>query len=305
MSEMSSIPLYSRSSDIRNLALNNGCEASSLLSWLYQTELPDTVWFILGTACHEAIETCILNDLNREELIAEGRINLSMALAEAGDNIIESASARSKRGLDTVKADVERILGKWYDAVHPDGERRNKLFNQYQWPPKVEHEIVLHDTDETALYTTIDAIFTAKPGEAKFGADIMIVDWKTGSTSKSSPAQLQVYAYGGRKEGWYPDDNATIGMFWHVDHEKPQWVDTYHGDEVIEKWIARTYDAKQKIIEDSMPVYAPDWYCGYCQSKDICPVNNPGGGKKHDQIALDIQSARLLTEPEREAEQHG
>lgn len=297
---VTSIPLYSRSSDIRNLALNGGCEASSLLSWLYQDELPDTVWFLLGTAAHEAIETCILNNLGREETIAEGRMNVAIALAEADGNIIESASTRSKRGLDTVKADVERILGKWFDTVHPDGDRRNKLFDNYQWPPKVEYEIMLHETDDTALYTTIDAIFEAKPNAAQFGAEVMIVDWKTGSTAKSAPSQLQVYAYGGRKEGWYPDTNTVIGMFYHVDHEKAQWVDTYLGDEVVEKWIARTYDAKQKIIEDGIPVYAPDWICGYCQSQYICPVNNPKTGKDHQEIAVAIKSATILSEPTRE-----
>ena len=299
MTSETTIPLYSRSSDIRNLALNNGCEASSLLSWLYQNQLPNTVWFVLGTACHEAIEACILDGLDRDQLLAEGRMNLAMALAD-GRDVLESSSTRSKRGLDTVQTDLERMLGKWFDTVHPDGERRHPMWNDYEWPPKVEYEIALHDTDDTALYTTIDAIFTGIKGKVPFGHEVLIVDWKTGSTTKSAPSQLQVYAYGGRREGWFPDTNTIIGLFWHLDAEKPQHVDTYIGDRVVESWIRRTYDAKQDIVASAIPVYAPDWYCGYCQSKDICPVNNPAGGMSHDQIALDIRSATLINEPQKE-----
>jgi len=292
------IPLYSRSSDIRNLALNNGCEASSLLSWLFQDELPNTVWFILGTACHEAIEECILEDLDLDEMLAAGVMNLKMGFVESTE-VIESASKRSKRSIETAEGDLIRMLTKWYHSVHPDGNNRNKIFDKYQWPPKVEHEIALHDTDATALYTTVDAIFTGND-TAPFGEEVMIVDWKTGSTSKAAPSQLQVYAYGGRKEGWFPkDQTGFVGMFWHLDHDKAQFVDGYIGDEVVTQWIARTYDAKQDIITAKIPVYAPDWYCPYCQAKDICPVNSPSTGKTHSEIGIAIRNATLLTEPER------
>ena len=64
------IPMYSRSSDIRNLALGNGCEAASVLSWLYQE--PEPIWFPRGTAIHKAIENTMRFDLSKDHMMVTG-----------------------------------------------------------------------------------------------------------------------------------------------------------------------------------------------------------------------------------------
>lgn len=296
------IPLYSRSSDIRNLALGAGCQASSALSWLYQDELPDTVWFQLGTAAHAAIEDSILENLNKADTIGAGLTYLTMEKAAATNGTIESASKRAKRSIATQKDDLINIVGQWWDDVHPDSEHRKPIFDLYQWPPKVEHEIQLHETDQLSLYTTVDAIFKAKPGEAPFGEEVAIVDWKTGSKAHSNETQLQVYAYGGRKEGWFPDDATSVGFFWHAASSKAQRVYGYVGDQIVEKWIKDTHRAKQAMLEDKAPRFVQDWWCGTCQARDMCPVQNPKGGKTLEEIGISITEATLLTEPDNERE---
>ena len=290
---MTTLPMYTRSSDIRTLAMNAGCEASWLLSNLLNDELPGTVWFALGTSIHEAIEACILHNLTKDEMIAYGHGALDV---ELGGEIIESASKRSKRNLSTVRGDMERMLGKWWDDVHPMSPTRNPIFGKYVWPPKVEHNIVNKPRDKALrLFTQVDAIFTHN--EEKFGEEILIVDWKSGAKATSDPAQLHTYMYGGRKEGWIKDhQQSVVGMFWHIDHSKAQWVDDYLGDEVVEAWIRRTFELKKQVVSNLMPVYTPDWYCGYCRARGKCPVK--GGDLSHEDVGILIMEATLVHEPE-------
>jgi len=65
------IPLYSRASDIKTFVTGEDCEGGWLLKHLYADELPDTTWFVLGTAIHETIESGILNDWSLDEMLGD------------------------------------------------------------------------------------------------------------------------------------------------------------------------------------------------------------------------------------------
>lgn len=291
------LPLYSRSTDIRTLALGQGCEGQWLLSNLLDQELPDTTWFALGTALHEGYELAILGDIETvDELVAYCK---GEAIAAAQDpDIIESASKRAKRTKASMKDDAVRMAGKWWKDVHPDSDDRHSAFDGLQWPPTVEHEIATDIQGQYWLYTTVDAIFKADETTASFGVTTPIVDWKTGSKASAPKAQLDVYAWGGHQEGWRQPEETELGFFWHVDHSKPQREFDYIGDEQVELWIKRTYAAKEEILNHRQPVYRPDWWCNYCRAQSVCPVQ--GKKLRHTDVDNMIDQAIVIQHPNRE-----
>lgn len=295
-SDAPTIPLYSRASDIRTMVLNQGCDGQLLLRWLYDGELPDAVWFILGTAAHTAYEQAILEDLDLDATLDVAHQDKKMMRLMAKEHgIIESGSKRAKRSLDTLDDDLTLVVTNWWQNVMPDGERRYKKLDEYDWPPLVEHNIVVKPRGRAGnLYTQVDAIF--RHSEQKFGEETLIVDWKTGSTAKSHESQLHVYAYGGNKEGWRPPHQWLVGAFFHAAAEKWQWVPDYVGDEVVETWIRRTHQAKIDTLEIG-PVYAPDWWCNYCTSRSVCPVMGDGS---NEDIELRLTSAQTIDQPQEE-----
>lgn len=298
------IPAYSRSSDIRDLALGKGCEGKLFLSYLYPGELPDAVWFILGTAAHTAYEFgCHPDNENIEldDLLNVAFTEKMMLVAEAGglDNVIESAAKNPKRSKATLDQDLEFVVTQWFNQVHPNGNERTRWFEQeLVWPPReVEHRIELTPrTKSQRLFTTIDAIFDRV--DPKFGSEVIIVDWKTGSKPKSDDEQLQVYHYGGRKEGWVSDEYQAnvVGFFWHATG-KDQWVYDYPGDEIIDEWIDRTYMRKQRAIERA-PAFTPDWWCNYCIAKDKCPLKGDGDLQEIRDL---ISQATIIDRPQEDA----
>lgn len=289
------IPMWTRASDLRTLTLGSGCEGQWLLSHLYDGELPDAVWFILGTSIHTAIEETILNDLSIEDMVASAHIDKQVMLAEARDNgIIQQTSARAKRGLDTLDTDIERMCDKWWKDVHPSSPDRMDVYANYQWPPVVEHEINIEVEPGHRLITTVDAIFTGINGQVPFGEETLIVDWKTGSTKKAHPSQLQTYAFGLSKEGMFDTESQkVVGMFHHTDHSLGQYVYDYWGDTVVSQHVARTYRNKKQLLE-SGATFNPDWWCGYCTAKAVCPVEGEGSFKE---VAIRVLEAERIEEP--------
>ena len=282
------IPMYSRSSDIKTFVTGEDCEGGWLLKHLYANELPDTTWFILGTAVHSTIEDSIENDWTLDEMLGDVDLNLMMAVGEATNGILESTAKNAKRSKATMRDDAQRLTTRWYNAAHPEGNVRNPIFDLYDWPPKVEHRIVVKPRDMgRQLYTTVDAIFEGGPdGEA-----VMIVDWKTGSTTSAPHSQLQTYFFGGLEEGWIEEDanKLLVGRFFHVDHFKDEPVFDYYGDTVIDTWIKRTHDTKMAML-DHGPAFSPDWYCKYCPARQACPLRGDGSfkdiGNRLDSIRL-------------------
>ena len=155
---------------------------------------------------------------------------------------------------------------------------------------------MLVEWGDSVLATEVDAIFEAATAAAPFGQEVAIVDWKTGSTAKSHPSQLHTYAYGGRREGWFPQDQQWLGAFFHCEAQKLQVVSPYIGDEQVEAWIAGMFALKNQMLDSGSPIYNPDWWCNYCQARDLCPAN--GGSESYEQVALTIKGAEVLTIPQ-------
>lgn len=278
------LPSWSRASDIRTLTLGNGCQGSWTLSHLYD-DLPDAIWFILGTATHLAFEKVALEEVTTlEGALAVAYAEKERLMREALDvGIIESA--RAKRGIATVDQDIELIVSKWWSDVHPSSPTRMSIYESYEWPPSPE-VVIDYGSGEDRLVTTIDAVFTAKET-----GDTLVVDWKTGSSKSSHESQLQIYTYGLRQldrlEGHYSEIPLTLGWFHHAAHGKLQPVTKYWGDDVIAAMIRSTYRTKANILDYGETVFNPDWWCGFCTAKGKCPVMGEGE-------LLDIRS-RIVT----------
>jgi len=302
-----SIPLYSRASDIRTFALGQGCPMSWLISHLYD-DLPDTTWFITGTAIHEAIETGILEDLTLEDMLSEAHMNYVIAMDEAkqaGREIIQSAAKNPKRTIDTMDEDIDRITRAWWKWYHPSSDVRLPFLEDYNWPPRVEFRIELDHSDwdgnhrtgppdpSMNLVTTADAIFDGGPK----GTEIVTVDWKTGSTAKAHDSQLHTYAYGLNRLGLRDPRQDYVGFFAHLDHGKEQHVWNYYGDATVAAWIRHTANQKLAMVDSEQPVINPDWFCKTCPSNRECPVKGTGS---RIEIVNRLEAATLLVWPEEE-----
>ena len=296
-------PLYGRASDLRTYSLNGGCIGQNVLDHVYKGKLPDTTWFILGTALHTGFEAAILEDLSLEDMLTFVEKSIKKAIKQAKKDydgtfegsVIQSASTRSKRTRDTMYQDAERIGTKWWNNVMPDGNDRMFSYERYDWPPKVEVNIALDKKNPAKrLFTQADAVFKGGP----FGAEVAIVDWKTGGTKHAAPSQLHTYAYGGRKEGWFPkDQEGLVGWFHHADHNTRQLVNDYIGDEIVEAWIAQTYTNKRNMIDNGTVVFSPDWFCKTCRAKEKCPIVGQGD---YQEVVTKLQGATELLTPREE-----
>ncbi len=277
------VPLYNRSSDITGLT---ECNLKWFLNHLYRDEKPDAVWFLLGTALHSAFEAgCKDDTLDADQL-------KQIALSEYTDMDLERQAedrgmleqrqtSRSKRGIKTVEADIDRMVDKWFKHVHPDGDDRLEYLEDLEWPPiMLEHMIEVTDLKTGVwLRTQVDTVWQ----HTKFDYVRPIIDWKTGATAgKAKNLQLWTYQYGGRLEGWIHEDQKFPGIFIHVDHlDKKggmQHVPEYPGDPVMRTWMATTRDRKASAahLGDGYPLPLEDWWCNYCAVREFCPVEGDG-----------------------------
>ncbi|MCH8949616.1 MAG: hypothetical protein IIB87_04485, partial [Chloroflexi bacterium] len=97
-------------------------------------------------------------------MLGDVDLNLMLAVGEALNGILESTARKAKRSKATMRDDAQRLVTKWFNAVHPDGNVRNPIFDLYDWPPRVEHQIRLRPRDQGKhLYTQVDAIFVGGP----------------------------------------------------------------------------------------------------------------------------------------------
>lgn len=177
-SDTPKIPMWSRTSDVRNLVLTDACPMGVLLNWLYPDEVAGTVWWVLGSSLHKGIELTIANDLSYEDGLYECELEYDILLnANRKVGTIESTSARRKRSLETAPEDMKRMFRTWWNGVHPSSPDRHHFYDDYDWPPRVEYMISVPSEVErsgAALYTEVDAIFEGGPE----GRPVAIVDWK-------------------------------------------------------------------------------------------------------------------------------
>jgi hypothetical protein len=260
------LPRWLRASDIRTLALGMGCELAYVLGHLWPQQ--PTNWFILGTAAHYGYEMAITRDLDPDRTKKEAWLSAERELVQAErDGLDILVPSRGQRKPETMQADLNALIDTWFASVHPDSPTRKQEYEDYSWPPRVEHQIRLPDFN---LYTTVDAIFEDGPP----GGEVAIVDWKTGSKASAPASQLQTYAFGGRKEGWFPNSQ-FVGWFHHLTKDTLQKVPYYWGDDTVAAWLNSTEMRKAEIAEAKyMPVANPSFLCNTCPSRVYCPVMN-------------------------------
>jgi hypothetical protein len=244
----------------------------------------DPTWFGLGTGFHTVVEEVVEDDLDLDQALWSGQLEIELWLeATEKRGRFESPSNKAKRTLESMPEDMDRMIRKWFRDVHPDSDKRLGLYDDYDWPPKVEHIIDTQLEGTSGLRTTVDAIFTGGPR----GRKTAIVDWKTGANPKAADVQIQVYAWGLKQEGLMsPTQNRSLGWFHHVDHGKLQKVSSYWG-EMIPELIRKTEREKREIQATGKVLATPDWFCGYCPVKALCPLKGKGEWQPIQELLVD------------------
>lgn len=219
------------------------------LTMLWPEDLPEPVWFMVGTATHEAIEFACRNpEATQDQVIERAIRSLGRLQREAHAGIITTR----KRTLEAAHQEVIEFVTNWWDAVHPDSPNRMPIYDNYEYPPKVE---VRFNGDKYSA--EVDAIFTHKTD-----GTTAIVDWKTGGSSKADENQLQFYRY--------VMDEPASAWFHHLKKNSLQEASEYPGDDVIAGWI--NWAIKAKLNKMFQPF--PSWSCDYCSARSVCPVFN-------------------------------
>lgn len=278
------IPLYSRASDITGL---HECGTKYLLNHIKADVLPETGWFALGDAEHKAIEMAIKDDLDYDAAKKVGIRLLIERLLETEKDVMWSQSSRAKRTEDTVFEDFKVMLEHWFEDVHPDSPNRMPIYNEYHWPPTVEHVFIAPPAGahEELFRSEVDAIFKPK-GRGK--RPYAIVDWKSGSTAKAKDMQIWAYHYGLRGAGdkaYYGKDDSVVGWFHHMHARKLQQVAPYPGDTFVQRQLQWVETQKKAGLWTAMP----DWWCDYCRAKDFCPVFNTDAQSGIDSLLPQVE----------------
>ena len=243
-----------------------------LIGHLYPQD--EASWFILGSGGHKAIEMAIVYGLSVSDAIDEGMYYADREIKNANAAGREILTAyRSLRTVDTMRADMTQTVKSWFKDVHPDSPDRMPRYDEYTWPPKVEHIILLPDVGSHGLRTQVDAIFVDGPERE----EVAIVDWKTGSSSSAPRAQLDIYHYGGKLEGWMPPEQKFTGWFHHTTKGKLQVIERYIGDAVVASWIRAADLRKAEIAKaEYLPVADNSFRCAKTNTANKnCPVCGP------------------------------
>lgn len=283
------VPLHIRSSDI-----NTDCWLRWWISHLYEEELPEPVWFPLGTSIHSGIEYAIDEEASLKVATGYAISEYETLKAAAGGTLMESPVKNKKRSMATAHDDIKRMMGKWFDHVHPDGDKRIEYFDELEWPPlNTERTIRVETPSGIWLRTQLDALFQHKTYEFV----TPIVDWKSGATAgKAKNLQLWTYQYGGRLEGWIDERQRFPGVFIHVDHLGKkggvQHVGEYPGDLIIHGQIKQTHMMKKYTILEG-PLPAQDWWCNYCPAKTLCPVEGDGEWGEIYQLMEQVEQVEI------------
>lgn len=278
MPETILVPLYNRSSDVTGFT---GCHMSWWLSHLYP-KARDMVYFHLGTACHYAVEQNMLHNLSLDDTLHEGWLEYQHLLSQTRKAGIpfEGITARGKRSADTAIVDMERMVRKWWDYVHPEGEHRRSYFKKLDWPPVlIEHQIIVDiKGEEAGISTQVDAVF-----QGLNQMDWMeIVDWKSGGTTGTAKnLQIWDYRWGLELEGIIdPRQPGSPGRFAHLDFlDKPRGLQKVpalddYGQHML-NWHRRTLDQKQQSLVMG-PCAQAEWWCHYCPQRIYCPLEGEG-----------------------------
>lgn len=263
------LPVWTRSTDIRDLL---ECQMKWLLKRLFDMDFQAT-WFPLGTGVHKGIYDMLAGNGELEATIegVSDLINEMLAAAVATGLPIRGTKRRTT---ETIFADAERMLRKWYASVMEAGNREYAALTM----ENVSCEVVVSVPAEAIgglapMRTTVDAIF---PLHDQTDVDYAIVDWKSGATASASPLQLHTYLFALRNDPnsplWHIPPERVEMWFHHIDFSKIQRVENYPGDDYIRTLIQWTEATKQRMRDTGFAPAHPDWYCDYCVSRSHCPA---------------------------------
>ena len=277
------VPMLTRNTDISML---NRCPASWILDLFFEHDQMDASYFVVGSACHLAFESVAVQDFDFDQATTVAWQYISDARSRWHDEetaVIETAR-RSRRCMEE---DAVRIIGKWFQDVHPDSDKRFPIYDEFEWPFK--SEVPIYRTAEEAgtkydIWGSMDAVFTPKG----IGAKTALVDWKTGATPKSDPDQLYFYLYTADR------NRDTRLWFHHADglkhHGKIQHADAYPGDEAVR---TRIQAAEWQKDSEFWPANA-GWYCTYCAVQEHCPLI---GDEQQEDLTRMLQWRTPMTQP--------
>lgn len=265
------IPMATRSTDV---SMMNQCAGRWALTLLREPEQADASFFIRGEGLHRAIEIAIKRNVDLDKMKTWIDTWIQQTLEQLGSRrSIES----SRSGFDTMSEDAERMLTNWFRFVHPDSDKRHPLYDDYEWPPRVElpFERSINTGTRYPVWGSIDALFTSK-GMTKHHR---IVDWKSNTQKPDSHFQLQFYRFG-------MGLGNTPANFHMLDRiRQPSIVveaEDYPGDDFIRKAIHETENVKLRLLDGVIPDFNPDWYCNYCSVQHLCPVDGDPRNRKEN-----------------------
>jgi hypothetical protein len=259
------VPVTTRSTDVSQM---EQCSGRFFLALFNEKEQANASFFGLGSALHESIERGILEDMKLPDMITDVENRVVAFLGEAKANerrIIET----SKRGMDTMLEDADRMIVNWFNHVHPAGNDRHPIYDDYEWPPMVEHRFERTANSAGTQYPvwgSVDALFEHKiPHDEE--SHYMIVDWKSGTQKQRSDFQLHFYRFG-------------LGMgdvpahYHHLDRVRKNAIvqvgDAYPGDPEMARLITETEQIKLAVLDGGKPEFIPSFLCNFCPVQDFC-----------------------------------
>lgn len=272
------IPLATRSTDISTIAQ---CPGSWALKLFYEKEQAEASYFHLGSQLHETIEVAINMALDQDWALRHlnAGFDRRLEVLAAASHVLES----SKRGVDSMRDDGERMLKQWFWSVHPDSSKRLPIYDEYEWPPATEFPFNADVGTKYPAWGSVDAVFVdSMGGEA-------VVDWKSGTAKQKSSDQLHYYmlGLGGYVErGWYH----------RLDMKQPrsiiQMADPYPGDDVVRQRILATEAVKDSLVEGKYPKFIPSALCNWCPVQKFCPAD--GDYRNREENARNLRSMLKL-----------
>lgn len=272
----------------RSTEVTADCFGRQVLQWFFEEDQADTSYFTLGSILHDTIQLAIETNIDLPLALEHAHKVVALALDDIGTsgNIKMEAS---QRGFDSMHEDAERMISNWFAKVPPDAEKRHPIYNDYEWPPRVEVPFAkqVPGALKYGVWGVVDAVFLPKAE-----VPTLIVDWKSSTQRQKSDFQLNFYRFGLE----LPD---ALAAYHNLDRVRDaaiiQMAEPYPGHKDIIRGARLLELRKEAVVLGEMPLFTPDWYCNYCPVQHLCPVD--GDPRKRDENLANLKFLLPLAEP--------